>query len=66
MTIPKHDDIRAPALALLLERGQLRLAEFEAPLAARFGKEYINMMTLLAAAVKCAALFTNTVDGSTK
>ena len=36
MTIPKHDDIRAPALALLAERGQLRLAEFEAPLAAHF------------------------------
>lgn len=36
MTIPKHDDIRAPALALLLELGQLRLAEFEAPLAAHF------------------------------
>ena len=34
MTIPKHDDIRTPALALLLELGQLRLAEFEAPLAA--------------------------------
>ena len=36
MTIPKHDDIRAPALALLAERGQLRLAEFEVPLAEHF------------------------------
>lgn len=37
MTIPKHDEIRVPALQLLSERGQLKLSEFEAPLAAYFG-----------------------------
>ena len=36
MTIPKHDEIRAPALSLLSERGQLKLSEFEAPLAEHF------------------------------
>ncbi|SFP72389.1 restriction system protein [Nitrosomonas cryotolerans] len=37
MTIPKHDEIRIPALSLLSERGQLKLSEFEAPLAECFG-----------------------------
>lgn len=37
MTIPKHDEIRVPALSLLAERGQLKLKEFEAPLAEYFG-----------------------------
>lgn len=37
MTIPKHDEIRGPALVLLSERGQLKLSEFQAPLAERFG-----------------------------
>ncbi len=37
MTIPKHDEIRVPALSLLSERGQLKLREFEAPLAEYFG-----------------------------
>lgn len=37
MTIPKHDEIRVPALSLLSERGELKLSEFEAPLAAHFG-----------------------------
>lgn len=36
MTIPKHDEIRVPALTLLSERGQLKLSEFEAPLAEGF------------------------------
>lgn len=36
MTIPKHDEIRVPALSLLAERGQLKLSEFEAPLAEYF------------------------------
>ena len=34
--IPKHDQIRVPALSLLAERGQLKLREFEAPLAKHF------------------------------
>ncbi len=37
MTIPKHDEIRIPALSLLSELGQLQLKEFEAPLAEHFG-----------------------------
>lgn len=37
MTIPKHDEIRLPALQLLSERVQLKLSEFEAPLAEKFG-----------------------------
>lgn len=36
MTIPKHDEIRVPALALLAKKGQLKLSEFEAPLAEHF------------------------------
>lgn len=36
MTIPKHDEIRVPALSLLSESGQLKLREFEAPLAKHF------------------------------
>lgn len=36
MTIPKHDEIRVPALSLLSERGQLKLKEFEGPLAQHF------------------------------
>jgi len=36
VTIPKHDEIRVPALSLLAERGQLQLREFEAPLAKHF------------------------------
>lgn len=36
MTIPKHDEIRVPALSLLSECGQLKLSEFEAPLAKHF------------------------------
>jgi restriction system protein len=36
VTIPKHDEIRVPALLLLAERGQLKLSEFEAPLAEHF------------------------------
>lgn len=35
--IPRHDEIRVPALSLLAERGQLRLRDFEAPLARYFG-----------------------------
>ena len=37
MTIPRHDEIRVPALSLLSEGGQLKLNEFEAPLAQHFG-----------------------------
>ena len=37
MTIPKHDEIRVPALSLLSDHGQLKLSEFEAPLAEHFG-----------------------------
>ena len=37
MTVPKHDEIRIPALSLLSERGQLKLSEFESPLAEYFG-----------------------------
>jgi len=36
VAIPKHDQIRVPALSLLAERGQLKLREFEAPLAKHF------------------------------
>jgi len=36
MTIPKHDDIRFPALKLLTEKDSLQLNEFEAPLAKHF------------------------------
>lgn len=36
MTIPKHDDIRVPALKLLTEHDSLKLNEFEAPLARQF------------------------------
>ena len=37
MSIPKHNDIRLPALKLLKERKLLKLKEFEAPLAEYFG-----------------------------
>ena len=37
MAIPKHDDIRVPALKLLSENETLKLNEFELPLAERFG-----------------------------
>jgi len=37
MTIPKHDDIRIPALKLLCENETLRLKEFEKLLAESFG-----------------------------
>ena len=37
MTIPKHDDIRVPALKLLTENDSFKLNEFEAPLAKQFG-----------------------------
>ena len=36
MTIPKHDDIRVPALKILTEHDSLKLNEFEAPLARQF------------------------------
>lgn len=36
MTIPKHDEIRAPALKLLAESGALKSRDFEAPLARLF------------------------------
>ncbi|TXF90657.1 restriction endonuclease [Neolewinella aurantiaca] len=36
MPIPKHDDIRIPALELLKTREELKLKEFEAPLAEQF------------------------------
>lgn len=36
MTIPKHDDIRVPALKLLTEHNSLKLNEFEVPLARQF------------------------------
>jgi restriction system protein len=36
VTIPKHDEIRLPALSLLAEHGQLKLSDFEAPLAEHF------------------------------
>lgn len=37
MSIPKHDEIRVPALLLLSDGSQLKLSEFEAPLAKNFG-----------------------------
>jgi len=37
VSIPKHDQIRVPALLLLAERGQLKLSDFEQPLAKYFG-----------------------------
>lgn len=37
MTIPKHDDIRVPALKLLTEHDSLKLNEFEVPLTRQFG-----------------------------
>ncbi len=37
MEIPKHDDIRLPALKLLSEKESLKLNEFESPLAKAFG-----------------------------
>lgn len=37
MTIPKHDQIRVPALSLLAKRGQMKLRNFEEPLAEHFG-----------------------------
>ncbi|MHB0914902.1 MAG: restriction endonuclease [Thermoleophilia bacterium] len=37
MAIPKHDDIRVPALLLLSENETLKLNEFEIPLAESFG-----------------------------
>lgn len=36
MAIPKHDEIRVPALALLARHSELKLSEFEAPLARHF------------------------------
>ncbi|MDN5836628.1 MAG: restriction endonuclease [Nitrosospira sp.] len=36
MSIPKHDQIRVPALSLLAERGRLKMREFEQPLAEHF------------------------------
>lgn len=36
MAIPRHDEIRVPALSLRAERGQLKLSELEAPLAEYF------------------------------
>ncbi len=36
MTIPKHDEIRVPALQLLTEHESLRLNAFESPLARWF------------------------------
>jgi len=36
VTIPKHDEIRVPALSLLAECGRLKLSEFEPPLAEYF------------------------------
>ena len=36
MPIPKHDEIRVPALALLSKNSQLKLSEFELPLAEHF------------------------------
>ena len=44
MTIPKHDDIRFPALKLLSENDILKLKEFELPLAESFrlGEEEIS------------------------
>lgn len=38
MPIPKHDDIRIPALKLLSENDMLRLKDFELPLA-----DYFNL-----------------------
>lgn len=35
--IPKHDQIRAPALALIAEKGPLKYRDLEQPLAAHFG-----------------------------
>ena len=37
MVIPKHDDIRVPALKLLIQNEILKLNEFELPLAKTFG-----------------------------
>ena len=36
MPLSKHDEIRLPVLKLLTERDQLKLVEFEAPLAQVF------------------------------
>lgn len=37
MVIPKHDEIRIPALKLLQKLGMLKLKDFEKPLAEQFG-----------------------------
>jgi len=37
VSIPKHDQIRVPALSLLAKQGELQLREFEQPLAEHFG-----------------------------
>lgn len=37
MSIPKHDEIRVPALQLIAERKRVTLREFEQPLAKHFG-----------------------------
>jgi len=44
MTIPKHDDIRVPALKLLSENESLKLKEFESPLAEFFGLSEEEML----------------------
>ena len=36
MPLPKHDEILLPVLKLLIEHDQLKLVEFEAPLAQVF------------------------------
>lgn len=43
MPIPKHDDIRIPALKLLREKGVLKLKEFEAPLADEFNLSHDDL-----------------------
>lgn len=46
MPIPKHDEIRLPALQLLSEHNQLMLREFESPLAVKFAltEEEVSQM----------------------
>ena len=44
MAIPKHDDIRVPALELLSENETLKLNEFESPLARKFGLSEEEML----------------------
>ncbi len=46
MAIPKHDEIRVPALKLLDNHDILKLKEFEAPLAKEFNLSDIDLVTM--------------------